>query len=204
MVHVHEESASEEHPAEESSAPGDRSPSGEDAAQTGFNSITPDNYDQLRDRAGKLLRHERKAHTLSPTALVHEAFLRIARQRRNVWQCADDFRAAVVIMMRRVLSNHGRDRNALKRDGRRARIRLSQCDPPAHPAPSERDDVHEAIIRLSERDPGMAEVVRLKIYRGLTSSLIAEQLGTSERTIERMWATGRAWLRAELAQEELV
>ncbi len=179
-------------------------PPGEDEPQPhgSLESLTPAHYNDLRRRAGKLLRSERRSHTLSPTALVNEAFLRLSRQRKRVWDQADGFLSAAVVMMRRVLSNYGRDRKALKRGGGQVRVHFDCCEPSAESGGPETDAVRQAMRKLSERDPHMADVIRLKIYRGLTCRTIAELLGSSERTIEREWAAGRAWLRAELSKEE--
>ncbi len=134
--------------------------------------------------------------------MVNEVFLRLARQRRRTWHRADDFFGAAVVMMRRVLSNYGRERKALKRGGGRGRASLDSHEPAAESGGPATDSVREAMRKLQERDPHMAEVIRLKMYRGLTCRAIAALLESSERTIEREWAAGRAWLRAELSAED--
>lgn len=159
-------------------------------------------YRDLHNTAGKLLRRERRSHTLSPTALVNEAFLRLARQRKRLWDSPEGFLAAATGMMKRILTNHGRDRNALKRGGGSPRVPLDEATTPAIRGGHTTNAVREALDRLRDRDPRAAEIAELRLYRGLGNEIIAETLGVSLRTAEREWATARAWLRAELAEED--
>lgn len=169
--------------------------------QRRLESLTPDVYPDLHEAAGKLLRRERRSHTLSPTALVHETFLRLAAQRRRVFEGKEGLLAAATGMMKRILSNYGRDRNALKRGGRRRHEALDERRTPAKPGGIDPRTVRNALERLRERDPRAAQIVEFRLYRGLTNEAIAEALGTPLRTVERDWAAARAWLRAELAEE---
>lgn len=161
-------------------------------------------YGDLHDSAHRLLRRERKNHTLTPTALVNEAFLRLARQRRQSWDSRAGFLAAATGMMKRVLSNYGRDRKALKRGGGRARAAYDEEQISGADGGSTSSAVREALERLKEHDPRAAEIAELRLYRGLPNETIAETLGASLRTVERDWAAARAWLRAELSEEERV
>lgn len=168
-----------------------------------LDAIAPRNYPALHTAADKLLRRERRSHTLSPTALVNEAFIRLARQRKRLWDSPEGFLAAAKGMMKRVLINYGRDRNAAKRGRGRQRARLDEGDIPAPTGGSTASAVREAVEKLRRRDPRAAEIAELRLYRGLTNDIIAETLGVSLRTAEREWATAKAWLRAELHEERL-
>jgi RNA polymerase sigma-70 factor (ECF subfamily) len=167
-----------------------------------LHTIAPDSYPDLRKSADKLLRRERRSHTLSPTALVNEAFLRLARQRKRVWDSPEGFLAAATGMMKRILTNYGRDRNALKRGGGRGRVPLDESTIPESRGGSTTNAVRDALERLRARDARAAEIAEMRLYRGLGNDIIAETLGLSLRTVEREWATARAWLRAELAEED--
>lgn len=162
---------------------------------------SPLSYAELRQTARHLLYRERAAHTLSPTALVHEAFLRLAGQRRRAWNERDGLLAAATLMMKRVLANHGRDRNTLKRRGRRAHVEYIDAMHAQNRGGDRGDIVRDCLVRLQERDPRGAEIAFLRLYRGLGSEVIAETVGVSLRTVEREWSAARAWLRAELAEE---
>ncbi len=164
--------------------------------------LLPRNYPDLHNTAGKLLHHERRSHTLSPTALVNEVFLRLARQRKRSWDNREGFLAAATGMMRRILSNHGRDRNALKRGGKHAHIPLTEIKAPSTThGGSTAKAVRLALEKLRLRDPRAADIAEFRLYRGLGNDIIAESLGISLRTVEREWAVARAWLRAELEEE---
>lgn len=163
--------------------------------------VTPEAQRELHDKADKLLRKERRNHTLSPTALVNEAFLRLARQRKRTWSSREGFLAAATLMMKRVLTNHGRDRNALKRGGKNARIEYLDAIHGEDRGGNSGDGVRECLKRLQERDPRAAEIAFLRLYRGLGNEVISETMGMSLRSVEREWAAARAWLRAELTEE---
>ncbi len=164
--------------------------------------ISPQNYPALHNTADKLLRRERRSHTLSPTALVNEAFIRLARQRKRLWDSPEGFLAAATGMMKRVLINYGRDRKALKRGRNRERVGLDVEAIPAPRGGSTASAVREALDKLGRRDPRAAEIAELRLYRGLGNDIIAETLGVSLRTVEREWAAAKAWLRAELDEEK--
>ncbi len=177
-----------------------------DAGQTDdqhqhLDSLTSANIDNLRNRAGQLLKKERRSHTLSPTALVSEVFIRFAGQRKRTWDDQQGFLAAAGVMMRRILSNHGRDRKALKRGSGRPRVSLGDESIEQISGGGAPDMVRLALDKLQERDPRLAEIVELRLYRGLSCKIIAELLNSSQRTIEREWTAGRSWLRAELVEE---
>jgi RNA polymerase sigma factor (TIGR02999 family) len=167
---------------------------GNDAA---LNQILPQIYDELRRLAGSYMRRERSDHTLQPTALVHEAYLRLIDQRRVNWRNRAQFLGMAANMMRRILVNHARDRVAEKRGGSAARVTLSVAEGPEQP---ELDlvAVDEALEKLADLDPRKTQIVEYKFFTGLTTEEIAEVLGISVATVEREWKFARAWLFAAL------
>jgi RNA polymerase sigma-70 factor, ECF subfamily len=163
---------------------------GNDAA---LNQILPQIYDELRRLAGSYMSRERSDHTLQPTALVHEAYLRLIDQRRVDWKNRAQFFGLAANMMRRVLVNHARDRVAGKRGGSSPRVTLSMAEGLEQP---EIDvmAVDEALEKLAEMDPRKTRIVEFKFFTGLTTEEISEVLGISTATVEREWKFARAWL----------
>lgn len=158
-------------------------------------------YDQMRQIAQRLLRHESPGHTLQPTALVNEAFLRLAGKNNIDWQGKTHFFAIGAKVMRRILVDHARGKRAQKRGGEQCRIPLSD-----ELCVSNRNDedvlaIEEALEKLEDLDARQAKVVELRFYGGLTVEEVAEALGVSKRTIESDWTMVRAWLRRELSGE---
>jgi RNA polymerase sigma factor (TIGR02999 family) len=162
-------------------------------------------YDELRRLARGYLARERRDHTLQPTALVHEAYLRLVDQSRVNWQGRSHFRAVGARMMRRILIDHARRRGGLKRGGDLQRVRLGdsllrQPDPDVDLP--ELLSLNDALDRLAGLDERQARVVELRFFGGLNTAEIAESLGVSERTVEGDWKHGRAWLKRELARPD--
>ncbi len=156
-------------------------------------------YDELRAIAAAQMRGERRDHTLQPTALVHEAFLRLSDQRRRQWKERRQFFAVASRLMRQVLVDHARAHRASKRGGEAARVEVTSLD--ALAAPSEVFDVlalDEALTRLAALQPRLARVVELRFFGGLEVEETAELLGCSPRTVKRDWVLARAWLIREL------
>ena len=156
--------------------------------------MLPAVYSELRRLAVHYLSQEPVGHTLQPTALVHEAYLRLIDQRQVDWRNRAQFLGLAAGMMRRILVNHARDRAARKRGGRAERVSLSLVE-----APSGRPDVElialeEALERLAALDARKSRVVELKFFGGLTVEEIAEVLQVSRATVEREWSFARAWL----------
>ena len=157
-------------------------------------------YDELRDLAQGYLRRERPDHTLMPTALVHEAYLRMVDQSRVDWQGRSHFKAIAGRAMQRALVDHARGRNREKRGGKWRRVGL---DDAFHLAPSDHLEpvaLDDALSRMRELDERQTQVVELRVFGGLSSEEIARVLDVSKRTVERDWKMGQAWLRRELGQ----
>lgn len=155
-------------------------------------------YDQLRAIAAQRMAGERREHTLQPTALVHEAYLKLMGREEVGWQSKAHFYAAAAEAMRRILADHARTRNRAKRGGGRARIPLDVVELAAREDPSEILSVDEAIRRLEEQDPRMAGVVKLRFYAGLSEEDTARALGITDRTVRREWTLARAFLQRQL------
>lgn len=161
-------------------------------------------YDELKMIAMRQLANESPGHLLQPTALVHEAFLRLINQDHVDWRSRSHFLAISARMMRRILVDEARSKQRAKRGGGRTRISLSE-DLTISP----RDNVDvlnvdEALATLAELDPQQARIVELRFFGGMTVEEVAEVLGESKRTVERKWTGIRAWLRRELAEEDAV
>jgi RNA polymerase sigma-70 factor, ECF subfamily len=157
-------------------------------------------YNELRRLAGRYMRDERPDHTLQPTALVHEAFLRLAGQARADWQNRAQFMGIAGQLMRRLLVDHARKRNAAKRGGSLVMLEEGLGNPRSDGAQWEEIlAVDEALERLERLDPQQARVVELHYFAGLSGEETAQAMGVSQRTVEREWALAKAWLRTQLA-----
>lgn len=152
-------------------------------------------YQELHRLAAHYLSGERVGHTLQPTALVHEAYLRLIDQRRVDWRNRAQFLGVAAGVMRRILINHARDRSAEKRGGgEREQVSLSLLEDSSQAPQVELLDLDAALRRLAELDARKAKVVELRFFGGLTMEEIAEVLDTSRATAEREWSFARAWL----------
>jgi RNA polymerase sigma factor (TIGR02999 family) len=158
-------------------------------------------YAELRNIARRQLRHEREGHTLQPTALVHEAYVRLVDQRTVDWRNRAHFFGVASHIMRRILVDHARRQNANKRgDG----IRPVSIEQAAHVAAAGEIDVlalDAALVSLARVDPGLARIVELRAFAGLTIEEAAHVLNTSVSTVKREWRAARAWLTRELDTE---
>ena len=151
-------------------------------------------YDDLKLRARRQLRRERRDHTLQPTALVHEAYLRLVRQSEVTWRNRAQFLALAAVMMRRVLLDHGRGRGTAKRGGSWVRVSL-ETDASAATAPeADLRDLETALEELAVQDARQARLVELRVFGGLSYDEAAEVLGISAATARRVWTIARAWL----------
>jgi RNA polymerase sigma-70 factor (ECF subfamily) len=151
-------------------------------------------YDELRRLAAGYLRRERLGHTLQPTALVHEAYVRLIDQRQVDWSNRAQFIGLAAVMMRRVLVNYARDRGAGKRGGGAHPVPLTMVGEGAGERPIDILALHDALDRLAETDPRKSQIVELKFFGGLTMDEIAAAIGVSRATVEREWKFARAWL----------
>ncbi len=155
-------------------------------------------YAQLRAIAGEHMRRERLGHSLQATALVHEAYVRIAGDRPDGWTSVGQFYSAAAEAMRRILIEHARLRGRVKRGGGRRRVPLSVLDLAAEQDEEQIMALDSAIGRLEKVDRDAAEVVRLRFFAGLSVEQTAEALSVSARTVKRDWAFARAWLHRAL------
>jgi RNA polymerase sigma factor (TIGR02999 family) len=162
--------------------------------EDGPDRIQPIVYAELRRLAASYLRRERQGHTLQPTALVHEAYVRLIDQRQIDWTNRAQFIGLAAVMMRRILVNHARDRIAAKRGGGAEHVPLTLAGEGIGAAEVNLLDLHEALTALTESDPRKGRIVELKFFGGLTTQEIAETLGMSVATVERDWKFARAWL----------
>jgi len=159
-----------------------------------LNQILPQIYDELHRLAVYHMRSERRDHTLQPTALLHETYLRLIDQRRVDWKNRAQFLGLAASMMRRVLVNHARDRAAGKRGGGAAKVTLSLA-PGIFEVPELTVlALDEALEKLAQLDQRKSRIIELKFFTGLTTEEIAETLGISAATVEREWKFARAWL----------
>jgi RNA polymerase sigma factor (TIGR02999 family) len=157
-------------------------------------------YDELRRLAAQRLAREAPGQTLQATALVHEAYLRIAgRDPDRPWDGRGHFFAAAALAMRRILVENARRRHRIKRGGDRARIELDKAQATAPETDDDLLALDEALERLAKNDTTKAELVQLRIFAGLTNAQAAEILGISTTTADRYWAYARAWLRVAIA-----
>jgi len=159
-------------------------------------------YEELRSLAASYLNNERQGHTLQPTALVHEAYLRLVDQTRVRWQDRTHFFAVAAMCMRRILINHARDRNRLKRGGGMQRVALTELTAPGNLSDQALLTLDEALKRLAELDERKARVVEFRYFAGLSVEQTAELLGASPATVKRDWEFARAWLLRELTTGE--
>jgi RNA polymerase sigma-70 factor, ECF subfamily len=157
-------------------------------------------YVEIRRLAEASLRRERSDHTLQPTALAHEVFLRLAASRQS-WGGREEFLAAAASLLRRVLIDHARRRKARKRGGLIRRASLWSVDPDVAPSFDEVIDLDQALRALEAIDPRRARVAELRLFAGLGNAEIGVLLGMARSTIAEDWALARAWLSRRLFEE---
>ena len=155
-------------------------------------------HDELHRLAGARMRRERPDHTLQPTALVHEAYARIAGQPGLHWQDRAQFLQVAAHAMRQILVDHARARNAQKRGGDRARVTLDERLAETDGQEVDVLDLHEKLEALAALHERKAKVVELRFFGGLTHEEAGEVLGVAAKTVEADWAFARAWLRREM------
>ncbi|MEZ5291428.1 MAG: ECF-type sigma factor [Vicinamibacterales bacterium] len=157
-------------------------------------------YDELRRLAAGYLRRERRGQTLQPTALVHEAYVRLVRPTGQAWQGRTHFLAIAAVSMRQVLVDRARRRRAAKRGGDAVRLTLDDAMLPSDSRGAEVDllALDRALDRLAALDPAQARIVELRYFGGLTVEETAEAVGLSPATVKRHWALARAFLKRTL------
>ncbi len=155
-------------------------------------------YQELRRMAAGFFRRERPNHTLQPTALVNEAVMRLLAAGTIQFENRAHFFGVILRSMRQVLIEHGRRHGADKRGGSWQRVDLEHAHVASPEEPIDRLAVQEALDRLSQLDRKVGEIVRLKIFEGLSSREIADRLGIGESTVRRHWDFAKAWLQEEI------
>lgn len=156
-------------------------------------------YPQLRKIAARHMKHERFDHTLQPTALVHEAFLKLAGNEAIIWQNRGHFFTLCAELMRQILVDYARRRCSAKRGGAAKMLELQEWQAWTEDRPDLVLEVDRLLTRLTSIDARQAKVVEMRFFAGLTEEEIAGSLGISERTVKRDWNMARAWLRRELS-----
>lgn len=170
--------------------------SGDEAA---LEELMPLVYDELRRLAGRYLRRERVGHTLQPTALVNEAYLRLVDQKSARWQNRAQFYGIAAQLMRRILVDHARLKHAEKRGGpEQQRLSITNAEILATKPDLDVLALNEALEELTTMDPQQCRIVELKFFGGLSIEEISEVLGVGHATVERDWKMARAWLRRRL------
>lgn len=155
-------------------------------------------YDDLRRIAARHLGAERGDHTLQPTALVHEAYLRLLGNQPFSWRSKAQFYGAAAEAMRRILIDHARGKGRQRRGGGRVRLPLDAAELARSDSIDEILSVDDALCRLEEQDPRMAAIVKLRFFAGLSAEETAVALGVTDRTVYREWLLARAWLQQRL------
>ena len=160
-------------------------------------------YERLHRIARRHARGERSGHTLQPTAILHEAVLRLMDLDGLAWSDRAHFYAVAARMMRRVLVDYAREQNRVKRGGSAVRVTLDAGTLAGDGRPADLEALDDALARLEARDPRQARVVELRFFAGLTGEETSSCLGISTATVQREWRRARAWLYLELRGESL-
>jgi RNA polymerase sigma factor (TIGR02999 family) len=169
----------------------------EDVTPRAAEQLWPLVYDELRRLAARKLAQEKTAQTLQPTALVHEAYVRLLDGGQH-WDSPGHFFAAVAEAMRRILIDRARQKRAAKRGGGRKRLDIDAVDLATRCTPDQLLAIDEALARLAREDPAAARLVELRYFAGLTVEEAGAALGISTATAYRHWNFARAWLHSEL------
>lgn len=167
--------------------------------QTALDKLMPLVQSELRRLAGNYLRRERPGHTLQPTALVNEAYLRLVDQRKAKWQNRAQFYGIAAQLMRRILVDHARQHKAAKRGGAdQQRLSITSARDVSDKPDLDLLALHEALEELATVDPQQSRIVELKFFGGLSIEETAEVMQLGHATVERDWKMARAWLRRKL------
>ena len=166
-----------------------------------LNRLLPIVYGELRRLARSLMRRERPGHTLQPTALVHEAYLKLFDQRHATWENRAHFFGVAARAMREILVDHARRRATAKRGGSTLRVPLDEAEVTSEAPSIDLVALNLALDRMAALDPAQARLVELRAFGGLTIDETAEVLSCSPATVSRQWRHAEAWLHRELAGE---
>jgi RNA polymerase sigma-70 factor, ECF subfamily len=172
-----------------------------DGERAVLDDLLPLVYAELRRLAAGYLRHERPGHTLQPTALVHEAYLRLVDQTQVQWQNRAHFFGVAAQMMRRILVDHARSQQAEKRGGDIQKLALDENIDVSGERAAELIALDEALARLAELDPQKSRIVELRFFGGLSVEETAEVLGVSAPTVKRQWRMAKAWLYGQVQKQ---
>ncbi len=165
--------------------------------------LLPEVYDELRALAGSFLRLERPEHTLQPTALVHEAFLKMTGSSEAGWESRAHFLALAAVAMRRILTDHARRKRASKRGGGRSQVTLPGLATPTGEDQFDLIALDDALEKLAARFPRQSRIVEMRFLAGMSADEVAHVLGISPRTVFGDWHLARAFLRCELSGDGL-
>jgi len=163
--------------------------------------LVPLVYDELHRIAASRLRHERPDHTLQPTALVHEAYMRLEAQRNARWQNRQQFYAVASQVMRRILVDYARARQRTRRGGKQQKVSLDDVLLVSPDRTNEVLAVNESLSKLEQLDPRQGRIVELRYFGGATVEEIADVVGVSTKTVERELKVAKAWLYGDLRQK---
>jgi RNA polymerase sigma factor (TIGR02999 family) len=169
--------------------------------RTALDELLPLVYDELRRLAASYLRRRKDSHILQPTALVHEAYLKLADQKNTSWENRAQFFGLAAKLMRDILVDRARKRFAAKRGGDHLRVSLSQADRFANKPDVDLVALDDALKDLAATNPQHARLVELRFFGGLTIEEAAEVMHISHATVERHWTFAKAWLRRQLSQK---
>ena len=162
--------------------------------------LLPVVYDELRRIAAAQMANEGVEHTLQPTGLVHEAYMRLVGDGSDKWQNRGHFFAAAAKAMRRILIDHARRKNTVRHGGERERLPLLDEDLAEIPLGVQLLELDDALSHLAETHPDAAKLAELRVFAGLSTTEAARTLGIPERTARRTWQYARAWLRREMLE----
>lgn len=167
-----------------------------------FNELLPAAYKELRKLAAYFLRQERPNHTLQPTALVHEAYLRLIKQKDICWQNREQFFAIAAQMMRRILVDYAKSQHRLKRGGDQANLSLQEVAEVTQEQVADLIALNDALTLLATLYPRKAQVVELRYFGGLSVEETAEVLNISDKTVMRDWSFAKAWLYQAIKKDQ--
>lgn len=158
-------------------------------------------YAELRRLAGSYMRRERADHTLQPTALIHEAYIRLANERDMRWQGRSHFVGLAAVVMRRILVDHARSHNAAIHGGVNRKVPLDEAFVAVQARSDEVLAIDNALERLAHESPRQAKVIELRFFAGLSVEETAAVLGIAPRSVKRDWALARIWLHKHIVGE---